>query len=54
VLNFLQSAWASGNKSELGKAIGAMRGLRSLAVALMHIPLPEGNGVYGPQFKLAT
>jgi hypothetical protein len=54
VLNFLQSAWMSGNKSELGKAVGAMRGLRSLAVALMQIPLPEGNGVYGPQFKLTA
>ena len=54
VLNNLQSAWANGSQSDLGKAISAMFGLKSLAVALMQIPLPDGKGVYGAEFKLAT
>jgi hypothetical protein len=54
VLNNLQSAWASGGQSDLGKAISAMFGLQSLAVALMQISLPDGSGVYGPDFKLVA
>jgi hypothetical protein len=52
VLNSLQTAWANGSKSDLGKAIGAMFGLQPLANALMEIKLPDGSGVYGPNFKL--
>jgi hypothetical protein len=52
VLNSLQTAWDEGSQSDLGKAIGAMFGLQPLANALMEIPLPDGSGVYGPDFKL--
>ena len=52
VLNNLQIAWANGSKSDLGKAISAMFGLQPLANALMELQLPDGSGVYGPDFKL--
>lgn len=52
VLTGLQSAWTNGSQDDLGKAVGAMFGLQSLAAALLQIPLPDGTGVYGPDFKL--
>jgi hypothetical protein len=50
VLNNLQSAWANGSQGDLGQAVSAMRKLKSLAIALMQISLPDGSGVYGPDF----
>lgn len=51
VLDNLQSAWAAGGQSSLGNAISAMYGLQSLANILMQINLPDGSGVYGPDFN---
>ena len=53
MLDCLQSAWANGSGDDLSTAIGIMFELRGKAAALMNIPLPDGNGVYGPDFLLA-
>lgn len=50
LLDQLQSAWATGSSTTLGDAVGTMFKLPSLAVALMKMPLPDGSGVYGPDF----
>jgi Ferritin-like len=50
VLNRLQSAWANHSQSNLGQAIGAMFELGPLATAIMQFQLPDGSGVYGPDF----
>jgi hypothetical protein len=54
MLDSLQSAWAKGSEDDLNAAIGIMFSLKGKAVALMNIPLPDGNGVYGPDFLLAS
>ena len=48
----LDHAWATGNQSDLGKGIGVMRKLHSLASALMQIPRTDQAGVYGPDFRV--
>lgn len=53
VLDNLQAAW-SGHPSSLDDAINDMFGLQPLANALMQIPLPDGSGVYGPDFMLPS
>ncbi|WP_218080586.1 ferritin-like domain-containing protein [Anthocerotibacter panamensis] len=55
LLSSLESAWAKGSEDDLSAAIGTMFSLKSLAVALMKMPLPDGSGgVYGPDFLLAS
>jgi ferritin-like protein len=54
VLDYLDSAWATGNQSMLNNAVGAMFALQHLANSLMQIPLPSTRGVYGPDFKLVS
>ncbi len=49
MLNQLQAAWEGGS---LDEAVGAMFSLKQSAVALMAIPIPNGNGNYGPCFRL--
>ncbi|WP_236652091.1 ferritin-like domain-containing protein [Streptacidiphilus neutrinimicus] len=51
VLGALESAWADGGPSSLNTAVRAMRALESTAVELMDLPLPDGSGTYGPQFR---
>jgi len=52
MLDKLQGAWANGSEDDLNSAIRIMFLLKPKAVALMQIPLPDGNGVYGPDFLL--
>lgn len=52
VLSKLDSAWANGSMQDLGMSVAAMFRLRTLARALMQIPLPDKSGVYGPDFRL--
>ena len=49
MLNRLQAAWQGGS---LGSAVGAMFSLEQSAVALMNEPIPDGDGNYGPCFRL--
>ncbi|WP_236653339.1 ferritin-like domain-containing protein [Streptacidiphilus melanogenes] len=51
VLGSLDSAWAGGGPASLDAAVRAMRALESPAVQLMELPLPDGSGTYGPQFR---
>ena len=50
MLNRLQAAWQPGGS--LGSAVAAMRSLEQTALDLMAIPIPNGNGNYGPCFRL--
>ena len=55
LLSFLDKAWATGNSDMLNKqAINTMFKLPTLAQAVMAIPLPNGQGYYGPDFILAA
>ncbi|MET8627625.1 ferritin-like protein [Kitasatospora sp. NPDC004669] len=51
MLHGLQDAWATGDDGPLDAAVDAMRALEEPAVQLMEIPLPDGTGTYGPQFR---
>ncbi|MDH6119231.1 hypothetical protein [Kitasatospora sp. GAS204B] len=53
VLRDLQGAWATGDASAADAAVAAMLELEEPAVKLMDIPLPDGTGNYGPQFRPA-
>jgi len=50
LLSQLQSAWGAGGKADLQQAIGTMFALKGLATAIMAFELPDGSGVYGPEF----
>jgi len=52
VLQHLESSWAAGDSRSLDTAVDAMRALEAPAIALMDIPLPEGQRTYGPQFRV--
>lgn len=52
MLDQLQEAWRTGNKTHLGAAVGSMLDLSEPAEALMQIARPEGGGNYGPCFRL--
>lgn len=54
MLNHLQSAWANGEDDELDSAISTMLDLEAPARKLMEKPLPDGNGNYGPDFRLVN
>jgi hypothetical protein len=46
----LQTAWADGSNDELQQAINVMFLLQNAAQTLFTIELPDGSGVYGPDF----
>jgi len=50
MLNKLESAWINGNQGDLGNAVNEMFQLKSPAVELMKIPLPNSSNNYGPDF----
>ncbi|MEH2054277.1 ferritin-like domain-containing protein [Nostoc sp.] len=52
VLDELESAWINGNESILNSAINNMFELKTSAIKLMQIPLPDGSGNYGPDFLI--
>jgi len=53
LLTNLDRAWATGSQGDLGKAVGAMLKLQSLANKLMQITRADQTGVYGPDFRSA-
>jgi hypothetical protein len=52
LLDALQAAWATGSSDQLFTAIGVMDGMDDLATSLMQKPRPDGQGTFGPDFKL--
>jgi hypothetical protein len=54
LLDALQAAWATGNSDQLFTAIGVMELMGEHATSLMQKPLPDGQGTFGPDFKLPT
>ncbi|WP_234443835.1 ferritin-like domain-containing protein [Streptomyces sp. NRRL B-24484] len=54
VVHALEGAWAIGDAHALDGAVRSMRSLEEPALALMDVPLPDGSGVYGPQFHVLT
>lgn len=54
ILQDLQKAWAEGSNAVLGGSIGKMFALRGAAQELFDIPLPGGEGTYGPEFRVAV
>ena len=52
MISTLQSAWSTGGQAALWKAIEIMFDLEKYAIPLMKIPKPDGNGNYGPSFRL--
>lgn len=54
LLQDLENAWEKGDKSALASAISRMFSLRTPADELMKIALPDGNGSYGPEFRVVS
>ena len=54
MLRDLEQAWADGDTAALGRSIRTMFELSGTAVELMDIPLPGGDGSYGPEFLITT
>ncbi|MFI9274442.1 ferritin-like protein [Kitasatospora sp. NPDC052896] len=54
MLRRLEAAWTAGDPGTLRAAVHAMRAMEGPALSLMEIPLPDGHGVYGPQFRPVT
>jgi len=52
ILDDLQLAWARGDECLLHNSVAHMRLLEEPARDLMQRPLPSGEGVFGPSFKL--
>lgn len=52
LLTDLQTAWAEGSNTGLQNAINHMFNLQQAAQALFAIKLPDGSGVYGPDFVI--
>lgn len=52
MISTLQSAWAEGGQAAMWKAIDMMFDLERYALPLMQIPRPDGQGNYGPSFRL--
>ena len=52
MVNQLQSAWENGSQSSLREAIYTMTDLPFTASSLIGISIPNGNGTYGPCFRL--
>ncbi|MGH3813205.1 MAG: ferritin-like domain-containing protein [Pseudonocardiaceae bacterium] len=54
ILQDLERAWAEGNEDALTSSIGTMFLLQGTADELLTIPLPSGDGSYGPEFRVTT
>lgn len=52
ILDDLQLAWERGDASLLLNSVSHMMLLGDMARELMQIPLPSGQGVYGPSFQI--
>jgi hypothetical protein len=52
LMKLLESAWGTGGQAALWKAIDTMFDLEKYAIPLMQIPIPGGEGNYGPCFRL--
>jgi hypothetical protein len=52
LLQDLETAWTKGDKSALASGIGKMFSLKNTVGELMKTPLPNGNGCYGPEFRV--
>jgi rubrerythrin len=52
LIHLLESAWGSGGQAALWQAIDMMFSLEKMALPLMQIPIPGGQGNYGPCFRL--
>lgn len=52
LMKLLESAWGAGGQAALWKAIDTMFDLEKYAIPLMQIPIPGGEGNYGPCFRL--
>jgi rubrerythrin len=52
LMRLLESAWGTGGQAALWKAIDTMFDLEKYAIPLMQIPIPGGEGNYGPCFRL--
>ena len=54
MLKYLESAWSSGGRADLSKAIAIMPNLTTMATALLgkKIQRPDAPGIYGPQFRI--
>lgn len=51
LLDNLQRAWETGDPDVFREAVSNMRFLRDPASQLLEVPLPDGAGRYGPQFR---
>jgi hypothetical protein len=51
LLDNLQRAWETGDPDVLSAAVSDMRFLRDPALQVLEVPLPDGAGNYGPQFR---
>jgi len=54
ILQDLEMAWAEGDEAALTRSIGTMFSLQGTADELLNIPLPGGDGSYGPEFRVTT
>jgi hypothetical protein len=54
LLKDLDKAWTGGGPSALGLAIRKMKSLEPTAGELMSTPLPDGDGSYGPEFRVTN
>ncbi len=52
MIHTLESSWGDGGQAGLWKAIEMMFDLEKTAIPLMKIPIPNGEGNYGPSFRL--
>ncbi|MFA6083947.1 ferritin-like protein [Mucilaginibacter sp.] len=52
LIKLLESAWGDGGQAALWKAIEVMFDLEKFALPLMQLPIPGGEGNYGPCFRL--
>ncbi len=52
LIDLLQSAWGKGGQAAMWQAIDLMFSLEKTARPLMQIPIPGGQGNYGPCFRL--
>jgi rubrerythrin len=54
LLTNLHNAWTTDNVDEVWEAVKNMADLKIPAQQLMRIPLPDGGGNYGPDFRLSS
>jgi hypothetical protein len=54
ILRDLEKAWAEGDVEALTSSIRTMFSLQGTANELLTIPLPSGDGSYGPEFRVTT